>query len=129
MTEMLRSGSVMTRAAMGRTHTTAFGLFCFAFVAALATRFASEPPGFRHLTEPASDKFGKILGSPISTPLRMGIGHAPTGRPSQTAMRGSILGSSTTSSKLKNLQIFPLFAILRHLPWRLPTMSWPLSRL
>ena len=47
MTEMLRSGSVMTRAAMGRTHTTAFGLFCFAFVAALTTRFASEPPGLR----------------------------------------------------------------------------------
>ena len=47
MTEMLRSGSVMTRAAMGRAHTTAFGLSCFAFVAALATRFASEPPGFR----------------------------------------------------------------------------------
>ena len=45
MTEMLRSGSVMTRAAMGRAHTTAFGLSCFAFVAALATRFASEPPG------------------------------------------------------------------------------------
>ena len=62
MTEMLRSGSVMTRAAMGRAHTTAFGLSCFAFVAALATRFASEPPGFRHLTEPASDKFGKNLG-------------------------------------------------------------------
>ena len=54
MTEMLRSGSVMTRAAMGRAHTTAFGLFCFASVAALATRFASEPPGFRHQRERAT---------------------------------------------------------------------------
>ena len=62
MTEMLRSGSVMTRAAMGRAPTTAFGLSCFAFVAVLATRFASGPPGFRHLTEPASDKFGEFLG-------------------------------------------------------------------
>ena len=62
MTEMLRSGSVMTRAAMGRAPTTAFGLSCFAFVAVLATRFASAPPGFRHLTEPASDKFGDFLG-------------------------------------------------------------------
>ena len=62
MTEMLRSGSVMTRAAMGRAPTTAFGRFGFAFVAVLATRFAYAPPGFRHLTLPWADKFGKNLG-------------------------------------------------------------------
>ena len=76
MTEMLRSGSVMTRAAMGRAPTTAFGLSCFAFVAVLATRFASAPPGFRHLTEPASDKFGKNLGFTDFDPARPALGYA-----------------------------------------------------
>ena len=80
MTEMLRSGSVMTRAAMGRAHTTAFGLSCFAFVAALATRFASEPPGFRHLTQPASDKFGEFLGFTDVDPDRLRVRNVDVGR-------------------------------------------------
>ena len=77
MTEMLRSGSVMTRAAMGRAHTTAFGLSCFAFVAALATRFASEPPGFRSIAPRASlawtwTRFGSCLSTAVGRSNRCG---------------------------------------------------------